>query len=68
MQKLNEKQVLVQNTKTGKQFMLSKHFFERQKALKKNGFSDCEIVPSISDEISEPEAVKKPRKSKEVTE
>jgi hypothetical protein len=65
MQTLNEKQVLVQNTKTGKQFILSKHFFERQKALKKNAFSDCEIVPSISGEISEPEAVKKPKKTKE---
>ena len=65
MQKLNEKQVLVQNTKTGRQTILSKHFFERQKALKKNAFSDFEIVPSISDEISEPEAVKKPKKVKE---
>jgi hypothetical protein len=63
MQKLNEKQVLVQNTKTGKQVVLSKHFFERQKALKKNGFSDFEIVPSLNED--EP---KKPRKSKEVTE
>jgi hypothetical protein len=65
MQTLNEKQVLVQDTKTGKQFILSKHFFERQKALKKNAFSDCEIVPSISGEISESEAVKKPKKTKE---
>jgi hypothetical protein len=65
MQTLNEKQVLVQNTKTGKQVILSKHFFERQKALKKNAFSDCEIVPSISGEISESEAVKKPKKTKE---
>jgi hypothetical protein len=63
MQKLNEKQVLVQNTKTGKQVVLSKHFFERQKGLKKNGFSDFEIVPSLVED--EP---KKPRKSKEVTE
>ena len=62
MQKLNEKQVLVQNTKTGKQVILSKHFFERQKALKKNGFSDFEIVPSVSD------TTEKPKKSKEVTE
>jgi hypothetical protein len=63
MQKLNEKQVLVQNTKTGKQVVLSKHFFERQKALKKNGFSDFEIVPSLTED--EP---KKSKKSKEVTE
>ena len=62
MQKLNEKQVLVQNTKTGKQVILSKHFFERQKALKKNVFSDFEIVPSVS------APVEKPKKSKEVTE
>jgi|LakMenE01Jun11ns_1017448.scaffolds.fasta_scaffold9403544_2 hypothetical protein len=62
MQKLNEKQVLVQNTKTGKQVILSKHFFERQKALKKNGFSDFEIVPSVS------ATTEKPKKSKEVTE
>jgi hypothetical protein len=63
MQKLNEKQVLVQNTKTGKQVVLSKHFFERQKSLKKNGFSDFEIVPSLVED--EP---KKTKKSKEVTE
>ena len=63
MQKLNEKQVLVQNTKTGKQVILSKHVFERQKALKKNGFSDFEIVPSVSTATTE-----KPKKSKEVTE
>ena len=62
MQKLNEKQVLVQNTKTGKQVILSKHFFERQKALKKNGFSDFEIVPNVS------ATTEKPKKSKEVTE
>ena len=63
MQTLNEKQVLVQNTKTGKQVILSKHFFERQKALKKNGFSDFEIVPPVSTATTE-----KPKKSKEVTE
>jgi hypothetical protein len=54
---------LVQNTKTGKQVVLSKHFFERQKGLKKNGFSDFEIVPSLTED--EP---KKAKKSKEVIE
>ena len=62
MQTLNEKQVLVQNTKTGKQVILSKHFFERQKALKKNGFSDFEIVPPVSTATATTE---KPKKTKE---
>ena len=64
MQTLNEKQVLVQNTKTGKQVILSKHFFERQKALKKNGFSDFEIVPPVSTATTTA-TTEKPKKTKE---
>jgi len=56
MQKLNENQVLIQNTKTGKQTIVDRNFFETQRKNKVSPFHDFEIVPTVS----EPEIVPTP--------
>jgi len=66
MQTLNESQVVIQNTRTGKQAIVTKHFFEAQiKAHKTSKFHEFEIVPTatVSAE-SETEETKPKRKSK----
>ena len=64
MQTLNENQVVIQNTRTGKQVIVTKHFFEAQiKAHKTSKFHEFEIVPTASIEV-ESEETKPKRKSK----
>lgn len=49
MQTLNESQVLIQNTKTGRQSIVTKHYFEQvKKSNKVSPFHDFEIVPTPS--------------------
>ena len=49
MQALNESQVVIQNTRTGKQVIVTKHFFEAQiKAHKTSKFHEFEIVPTAT--------------------
>jgi hypothetical protein len=66
MQTLNENQVVIQNTRTGKRAIVTKHFFESQiKAHKTSKFHEFEIVPTatVSAE-TETEETKPKRKSK----
>ena len=46
MQELNENQVLIQNTKTGRQTIVTRNFFEQQRKMKVSPFHDFEIVPT----------------------
>lgn len=64
MQTLNDKQVLIQNTKTGHQTIVARHFFNQSKQRPNSAFLDYEIVEPVASETTE----KKPKKSKEVTE
>jgi hypothetical protein len=64
MQTLNEKQVVIQNTKTGKQVIVAKHFFEANK--NQIAFRDFEIAitPGQPGESASEEPAKKTRKAK----
>ncbi len=61
MQTLNENQVLIQNTKTGKQAIVTKHYFEQQRKSKVSEFHDFEIVPtpSANEQVEGEKPVKK---------
>ena len=58
MQELNESQILIQNTRTGKQVIVTKHFFEAQLKLNKSKFHEFQEVPKIDNTfIPSPEQI-----------
>ena len=61
MQTLNEKQIVIQNTKTGKQVIVTKYFFDKNK--NQPHFRDFDIAITTDASVSE-EPVKKTRKAK----
>lgn len=60
MQKLNEKQVVIQNTKTGKQVIVAEHFFKANK--NQLAFRDFEIALTPDQVNAETEAEEAPAK------
>ena len=47
MQELNESQIVIQNTRTGKQVIVTRHFFEAQLKLNKSKFHEFQEVPQL---------------------